>query len=183
MGEKRYIHIRNWDGFQHPDVTRNRKTAVPWIKDATAQLTDEDYLGLTFAERGILQGLRLQYATNRGRGIDRSTTNLLRLFAQRVTNVQIERLNHAGFIEISASKDASNTQADLRKKGRLDVEEDVDREEEQENPNPTPPIASNATKNGSGGDENEERVEPPFDLEHAFQNTLKDMPAAEELAY
>ncbi len=100
----RYIHIRNWDKHQHPDTTRNKRYGPPWIKDYSGQLHDEEFVELGWPERGLLQSLRLQYALNRGRGINDSTTNLYRLFGHRVLRVQLERLNQAGFIEFSASK-------------------------------------------------------------------------------
>jgi hypothetical protein len=122
---ERYIHIRNWDRHQHPDVTRNKKTAAPWIKEKSEQLNHEDFLELGFADRGLLHSLRLQYALTRGRGINDTTTNLSRLLGQRVYRSQLERLNHAGFIMFSASKSlATRLQpASLD----VDVDEDIEK--------------------------------------------------------
>lgn len=99
-----YIHIRNWDEHQHRDVTRNKRDPARWIKEKAAQLNDEEYIQLGWADRGLLHSLRLQYMANRGRGINESTTNLHRLFGHRVLSVQLKRLSDAGFIEILDSK-------------------------------------------------------------------------------
>ena len=120
MTDEQYIHIRNWDRFQHPDTTRSTAAALPWIKSYTSQLVDEDYMDLSWSDRGLLESLRLQYAANRGRGINQLTTNLQRLFGQRVLSVQLKRLNDAGFIEFSASK----TLATRKQPASLEVEGD-----------------------------------------------------------
>ncbi len=117
-----YIHIHNWDRFQHRDVTRNKRAAAPWIMDYKSQLNDEEWMGLGFADRGLLQSLRLQYLANQGRGINDSTTSLARVLGHRVLRTQLERLNRAGFIEFSASK----LRADLPQKARLEVEVEVE---------------------------------------------------------
>lgn len=91
------IRIRNWEKFQHRDATRSDLTP-PWIKDYTRQLSDEDYLDLTFHQRGILHGLRLEYA-RAGRDLPDSTATLTRRLGQRVMRRDLTALNHAGFIE------------------------------------------------------------------------------------
>lgn len=96
-----WIVIPNWDGptgFQHYK-DRNPK----WIKNYTELMSDEDYLALTLAERGVLHGLWLEYASSR-RALPRNTSSLTRRLGQKVTNKQLERLNHAGFIGFSASR-------------------------------------------------------------------------------
>ncbi len=118
----RYIHIRNWDRFQHPDVTRGRSTAAPWIKDYTAQEDDDDYRALTLAERGLLHCLRRAYARRKCLGIPQESRTIASIVGQKVSTKQIERLNHAGFIVFSASK----LQADFQENSTLDV--DVDKE-------------------------------------------------------
>jgi hypothetical protein len=96
---RRFIHVPDWDRFQHRDVTRNRDHPAPWIKDLTQQLREPKWLELNYAERGLLQSLRLEYAANRGRGLPDSTSTLTRLLGWRVYRSQLERLNKAGFIE------------------------------------------------------------------------------------
>lgn len=96
---RRFIHVPDWDRFQHRDVTRNRDHPAPWIKDLTQQLREPRWLELNYAERGLLQSLRLEYAANRGRGLPDSTSTLTRLLGWRVYRSQLERLNQARFIE------------------------------------------------------------------------------------
>lgn len=98
-----YGYIHNWERHQHYKHRR-----PPWIKDYIEQLQNDDYLSLTLAERGLLQGLRLHYADiqhtpNLRRGFALTTSRLTSILAVRVTNVQLASLNHAGFVDFSAS--------------------------------------------------------------------------------
>ncbi len=138
MAEKRYIHIVNWDVHQHPDTTRNKTGAIPWIKSYTGQLGDEDYLALNFSDRGLLESLRLQYAARRGRGISDSTASLCRLFGQRVMTTQLERLNHAGFIHFSASKSLASRLQDASPEVETEREVETEQKQEQHQTNNTP---------------------------------------------
>lgn len=145
MTEKRYIHVRNWDKYQNPDVTRGKSTRAPWIKDHLSQLNDEEWLELGYADRGLLESLRLQYAANRGRGLLDSTANLARTLGQRVYRSQLERLNDAGFIEILPGKRQEDSRVDV------DVDVDVDVEgQEQEQPLPEPEPYLGTPRNGHG---------------------------------
>ncbi len=118
--EPLYIVIPRWDEFQHRDMARS--TVPPWIKTYTKLLHDDEYLALTGDQRAILHGLWLEYASSRRRlRLDtRSLSSRLRL---RVTSAQLEALNHAGFIEFSASKYASNL-ASLEVEVEVEVEKD-----------------------------------------------------------
>jgi hypothetical protein len=119
---QRYIHVRNWDRYQHPDVTRASRPA-PWIKDHVQQLGEDAYYALTYRQRGILQGIRLLYAANRGSGLGWNLAGLGRRLGQEPVRARdIEALNHAGFIVISASK----TQAERLHDASEDVDVDVD---------------------------------------------------------
>ncbi len=103
MSEK-WIVIPKWEEFQHRDAARAN---VPtWIKDFTQQLSKDEYLGLTWQQRGLLHDLRLEYARSK-RQLSASTTSLSRRLGQPVRASQIEALNRAGFIELHASKPAS----------------------------------------------------------------------------
>lgn len=144
MSDTSYIHIRNWDLYQHPDVTRNRKHGAPWIKDYTAQDDDDDYRSLTLAEQGLLHCLRRAYARRKGRGMPSDTRSISGIVAAQVTRKQLERLNHAGFIVFSASKVASDSAS---KVACPEVEVDVEGEEEVEEPfNQGLTVVSNDTK-------------------------------------
>ncbi len=91
------IHIVGWEKFQH-GATRDN----PWIKDYTSQLHKDEYLDLSFHLRGVLQGLRLAYATSH-RQLRDNTATLQRHLGHRVLRRDIERLCDAGFIEVRAS--------------------------------------------------------------------------------
>ena len=158
MAGERYIHIRNWERFQHPDAGRTQNRGLPWIKGYTAQLTDEDYVELTFADRGLLESLRLQYATNRGRGINEVSTNLHRLFGQRVRKEQLERLNHAGFIYLSASKYASNMQAQIETERKIETEKEIQPQGLTVARDATGPGQENLKTGGPNGDRPSRRV-------------------------
>lgn len=78
---------------------------LPWIKEYTEQLHDDDYRGLTLAERGLLGGLRQLFAASDGR-LTANTRDLTRALNAHVYGRQLQRLSDAGFIEIVASKPA-----------------------------------------------------------------------------
>lgn len=100
-----WIVIPRWEEFQHRDADR---VAVPtWIKTFTRLLSDQAYLDLTAAQRAVLHGIWLEYARTR-RELPVSTTSLSRRLNLRVTQKTLDSLNHAGFIDISASKPARN---------------------------------------------------------------------------
>lgn len=95
---ERWITIPNWDRFQHyPD-----RDPI-WIKNYRALLHDDDYRQLTGEQRAILHGLWLDYAASSCR-LKLDTTSLTYRLGLRVTTKQLEALNHAGFIEFTASK-------------------------------------------------------------------------------
>lgn len=101
-----YIHIRNWDKFQHRDVARAERPPR-WIRVYTELLSDEAFLGLSEHRRLILVCVWLEYARTRAR-LPLDTRSLSRRLQLRVTTADLEALNHAGFIHFSAS----NVQAD-----------------------------------------------------------------------
>jgi hypothetical protein len=98
---QRWIVIPNWDGkdgFQH------YKDRDPiFIKNYRRLLTKDEYLTLTFHQRGILHSLWLEYAAS-NRQIRDNTLTLTRRLGQRVTTRDLEALNRAGFIVFTASK-------------------------------------------------------------------------------
>lgn len=93
-----WIVIPNWRRFQHYK-NRNPK----WIKVYTELMSDPAFLGLTFAQRGLLISLWLEYARSR-HAIKMHTSTIARQLGERVFTAQLEALNDAGFIEVSASK-------------------------------------------------------------------------------
>lgn len=106
MTGERWIVIPNWDsneenghqGFQH------YKDRDPYfIKNYRSLLSKDEYLELTFHQRGVLHGLWLEYAAS-NRQIRDSTLTVTRRLGQRVTRTTLDALNHAGFIAYSASR-------------------------------------------------------------------------------
>ena len=114
--DDRWIVIPRWDEFQHRDMARS--TVPPWIKTYTKLMADDEFLALSFHLRGLLVSLWLEYAAAR-RQLSGSTVALTRRLGQRVTIRDLESLNHAGFIEFSASKPAG---AHAGKPAGLEVE-------------------------------------------------------------
>jgi hypothetical protein len=96
MSDDQYIWIVRWGDFQHYTPERGRGPA--WIKQHTAQLSDDRYLALSSKSRSVLNDLRMVFATMRQR-VPNDTRTISGLLAQRVTNVTLELLRDAGFIE------------------------------------------------------------------------------------
>lgn len=104
-----WIIVRNWDRFQHYDPA---KRTPPWIKMYVALLHDDDFQSLTPSDRSALVGLWMLYAMTRRRVRD-DTAKVSRAIGQRVTKGTLERLNRAGFIDISASAPLANISPDV----------------------------------------------------------------------
>ena len=153
-----FIHVRNWDRFQHPDTTRGRATAAPWIKDYTAQQSDDDYRDLTLAERGLLHSIRQAYALRKCSGIPANTAKISSIIGARVSKRQLKRLSHAGFIVFSASK----LLADSTQIPPLDVDVDVDVDNQGRN-------GSSYEGNGPGNELEERRL-----IREAAARSLKE---------
>jgi hypothetical protein len=99
-----WIVVRNWDRYQHRDALRAKERGAPaWIKNHLILLSDDDYLELTPGQRGLLHGIWLLYARSSG-VVRASTDSLSRKLQLQVRHRQLEALNRAGFIELSASK-------------------------------------------------------------------------------
>ncbi len=98
---ERWIVIPRWhaeDGFQH----YHDRDPI-WIKNYRFLLADDDYLKLTAGERAILHGLWLVYASSDGQ-VRFEPSSLSRRLSLRVRSCHLEALNHAGFIQVVASK-------------------------------------------------------------------------------
>ena len=96
MSEGVWIVVPGWEKFQH---YRDRNPV--WIKTYIDLLDRDDYLDLTPGCRAVLHGVWL--LTARRRGVVRASS-LPRALNMRVTSLQLERLNEAGWVELSASK-------------------------------------------------------------------------------
>jgi hypothetical protein len=93
-----YIYIPNWEKFQH----YKDKSSPAWIKCYRRLLSDDAYLALSLADRGLLLNLWL-LCSDAGEGrvsADR------RLLARRlnVRRVSLDALIQAGFIQVRSRK-------------------------------------------------------------------------------
>ncbi len=121
MNDDLWIVIPNWERFQH---YKNRNPT--WIKLYTELASDSEWDSLTLPQRGLLVTIWIEYASSRGRV---RIENVRRRVGISFRNASVEALNHAGFIELSASKPLA-----LCYHGASpDKEEDEDKEEEQTN--------------------------------------------------
>jgi hypothetical protein len=98
VATEQWIVVPRWHEFQH-----YRDRDPNWIKNYRVLLSDDDYLALSGHTRAILHGLWLAYASSDGQ-LRLDSLSLSRRLALRVTMKQIESLNHAGFIQFSASR-------------------------------------------------------------------------------
>lgn len=96
MSKDRWIWIPNWDGtdgFQH------YKGRDPiWIKNYTRLLSHDAYTELSFAQRGLLHGLWLEYARS-SRKLPGNTRVLSRRLGHQVFHRSLIALSEAGFIQ------------------------------------------------------------------------------------
>src|SRR4029077_13635872 len=93
-----WIVIPNWPQFQH------YKDRDPlWLKEYISQLHDDRLRKLSLALRGLLFSLHLLYAASDGR-VQKNALAITHELGCRVTDEQIDALNHAGFITIAASR-------------------------------------------------------------------------------
>ncbi len=93
-----YIWVSRWSDFQTYTLKRGKPWAPPWVKLYTRILDDPAYLDLTPETRSLLVGIWALFGRTRGT-ITKDTRRLSRQLSQRVTERQLETLNHAGFIQ------------------------------------------------------------------------------------
>lgn len=99
---ERYIDMCHWERFQHKDIWRKSGGRPPWIKNYTQLLHKDEYTTLSCAQRGILHGLWLLYAST-GRSVSESVARRYLVGSEgdaKYWRVNIESLRNAGFIEI-----------------------------------------------------------------------------------
>jgi len=96
--ERTYIWVTKWEDHQSYSIKRGKPWAPPWIKLYPRLLDDPDFMGLPAETRSLLVGIWALFARSRGT-LTKDTRNLSRQLSQRVTERQLERLNHAGFIQ------------------------------------------------------------------------------------
>jgi hypothetical protein len=101
-----WIVIPNWDKFQH-----YKDRTPPWIKLYTELNSSDAWLSLTDAERGLLVTIWVEYARSRG---DLKASRVPAARAQKNRRRGFERLNDAGFIQLSASRPLAPKRKELR---------------------------------------------------------------------
>ena len=129
-----WLSVRGWRHFQHYDPAKRN---VLWIKNYTELLSSDAYLELTGHQRAVLHGLWLEYASS-GCQLRLATASLSSRLQLRVTMKTIEVLNHAGFIDIVASKllaDGYQVASPEKSRGREEKEQ-----EQEPLPNPDPDL-------------------------------------------
>ncbi len=94
--DDQYIWISRWEEFQH--YAPNPERGPAWIKNYTAQLSDERYLDLTDRQRALLHDVRAVFAVTRGR-LSRSTAVVSRHRHRQTFRSDLDALNDAGLIE------------------------------------------------------------------------------------
>lgn len=95
-----WIIVRNWDRFQHPDATRG-EGIQPWFKVYTKLGHNPDFGNLTELERGILLTIWVEFSSADGL---LTVTRLSKACYSRVRSRSLDRLIHAGFIRVVASR-------------------------------------------------------------------------------
>lgn len=132
MSESKWIVIPNWDRFQH-----YKDRAPSWIKIYPELHHDEAFMSLTGHRRAILLGIWLEYAMSR-RQLPDDTATLSRRLGLRVLRADIESLNHAGFIEVSASKPLALARSREKRREERTLEGSLSSPRSEETPDAEP---------------------------------------------
>lgn len=117
MSDDVWISIPNWERFQH-----YKDRTPPWIKVYLELRDRESWVELNDAQRGLLVRLWLEFAAHRG---PCKASEVRPKRGARHFQGNLEALNHAGYIELSASKALALSRA----RARARVREEVLREE------------------------------------------------------
>jgi hypothetical protein len=108
----RWITVNRWEEFQH--YKHRRPT---WIKNYVRLVNDDTYLGLSLIQRGVIHGLWMMYAAGGGKPLSEAVARRVLVGseaeARRWLN-SVEALNHAGFIDVSASETLAYARAGAR---------------------------------------------------------------------
>jgi len=127
MTDDLYIWINRWDEFQTYHKKRDKIWAPPWIKLYPRLLTDPDFLALTESSQLILVKLFMLFSKSR-QSVSKDTRMLSHLLHQRVTNRQLESLNHAGYISFCSRTVLEQRRAAFWNRSIRDVEVEEDKE-------------------------------------------------------
>lgn len=132
-----WISVSGWRRFQHYDPA---KRVPPWIKNNTDLMANDAYLSLTEHRALMLHRLWLEYASSRCELSD-DTLRLSRRLGMKVTTLDLDALNHAGFIDIVASAVLAEGYHPASARAH-DVEVETEKEKDKtRNPNPDVDVA------------------------------------------
>lgn len=128
--EEQWISIVDWEReYQHYDPQKrlqNPRGSMPWIKNYTRLMQNDEYLELTEHCALILHRLWLVYAMSACR-LRADTRSLSRKTGLRVTKSHLVSLNHAGFIELVDSRElAEGYLASSTRVTRVEVEVEIE---------------------------------------------------------
>jgi hypothetical protein len=151
-----YIWVNRWDEFQTFQTKRNKPWAPPWIRNYTAQLSDDRYLDLTDRQRALLHDLRMVFAVTRGR-LRRDTPTIARYRHRQTRDEDLAALNHAGFIEFCSGTVLEQRRNAFWNRSTLEVDKKENRKEQTQ---PTQPVVKGAGETGWVGPQTEEEPEP-----------------------
>lgn len=113
-----YVQVVGWDKFQH---YKDRRPT--WIKNYVDLLRRDEYTDLTPGARAVLHGIWLMTASRHAGDVLRAD-NLSRDLNMRVTRAQLDSLEQAGFVALSASRSVP----ELPSSAPLEVEREEERE-------------------------------------------------------
>jgi len=96
--DDRWITVPNWTKFQH-----YKDRSPSWIKVYTELNSRDEWLRLTWGQRGVLVTTWLEYARASAQLAQENVRRLGPKSGSRYFQRDFEALNHAGFIVVSAS--------------------------------------------------------------------------------
>jgi hypothetical protein len=103
-----WIVVRNWDRFQH--YTDRRPV---WIKLYTDINSNDEWLGLSSAARGMLTTIWVEFARSGGH---LRVQKCMELCGKSARSSHLDSLIHAGFIQVVASKPLAQRREEEEKK-------------------------------------------------------------------
>jgi hypothetical protein len=143
MNDDLYIWVNRWPDFQTFQKKRNKPWAPPWIRTYTKLLDDKAYQDLPPETRSLLHGLWMLFARSR-LTLPKDTRHLSRNLHQRVLTQQLDRLNHAGFIDFCSGTVLEQKRNAFWNSSTLEVEVEV----EEKTPTYLPTEVRGAARNG-----------------------------------
>jgi len=135
---ERWVVVRNWDKFQH---YKDREPL--WIKLYLELRDSDEWSGLSWAQRGLLVSIWMEFGASRG--VLRASS-LSQRCRQKTRKDTLDSLVSAGFIQLSASKPLALARS---REVEVEVEKKKTYAHTRKQPNPKPvdnsPGRSNVT--------------------------------------